>query len=177
MSGRAGTSWLCSEPGGVQSGLLPAPPWSLGLVTGDSEDEASLVPFVQMPRPRGVQCEQCSLWTRLLGVSVWTSGSFKVGVTSTEAEGCQAGTGMWLSVHSHPSWFRSELLTVLGQRVPLPTPPTSTINPSARPPPLLPPSQLHVSCLVSHVPSCPPSSLSTPGQPCKVSLSPCPTLP
>lgn len=135
VSGRAGSAWLRSEPDGVQSGLLPAPPWSLGLVTGDSEDEASLVPFMQMPRPRGVQCEQCSLRTRLLGVSVWTLGSFKVGVTSAEAEGCQAGTETWLSCTATPpgSEANSSLCWVRGCPCPHLPPLPSTPAPGCHP--------------------------------------------
>lgn len=112
-----------------------------------------------------------------LGVLVWTSGSFKGGVTSVEAEGCQAGTGMRLFLRSNPLLVQKRAPLRAGSECA----PAHTFHfhhqaqLSVSTPP--PPSQLHVSCLVSHIPSCPPSSLSTPGQPCKVSLSPCPTLP
>lgn len=92
-----------------------APPRSSGLVTRDSEDEAvGDLTHVSLPAA-GLTCplradaqtQRCSVCTvstinEALGVSVWTSGSFKVGVASVEAEGCQAGTGMQLSLRSNP---------------------------------------------------------------------------
>lgn len=49
-----------------------------------------------------------------LGVSVWTSGSFKAAVTSIEAEGCQARTGMWLSLRGDPLLVQKQTLLSAG---------------------------------------------------------------